>query len=133
MKFDGGTWWLVVLIIGAITSSLTYLIKFALFSRLEKMEKKIDEFEKSLVDKENHEKDISEVKKDIETIKANYTPKSTHTKDYDECRSDIRKITENYITKEDFFREQLKMDKKLDKIMDILLSDRKKEKDGISR
>lgn len=121
MKFDSGTWWLVLLVIGAITSSLTYLIKFALFSRLEKMEKKIDEFEKGLVDKDLHEKDISEVKDDIETIKANYTPMATHTKNFDECRSDIKKITENYITREDFFREQLKMDKKLDKIMDILL------------
>lgn len=33
----------------------------------------------------------------------------------------IDKIREDYITKEDFFREQAKTDKKLDKIMDILL------------
>ncbi len=121
MNFDSGTWWLVLIFIGAITSSLTYLIKFALFTRLEKMEKKIDDFEKGLVDKDLHEKDIDEVKKDIETIKANYTPKNTHSKDFDECRSDIRKITENYITREDFFREHIKIDKKIDKIMDILI------------
>ncbi len=127
MNFDSGTWWLVLIFIGAITSSLTYLIKFALFSRLEKMEKKLDEFEKGLVDKDLHEKDIDEVKSDIETIKANYTPRSIHAKDFDECRGDIRKITENYITREDFFREQVKMDKKLDKIMDILINTRERE------
>ena len=33
----------------------------------------------------------------------------------------IEKIREDYITKEDFFREQAKTDKKLDRIMDILL------------
>lgn len=33
----------------------------------------------------------------------------------------IDKIKEDYITKDDFFREQAKTDKKLDKIMDILL------------
>ncbi len=126
MNFDNGTWWLVLIFIGAITSSLTYLIKFALFSRLEKMEKKIDEFEKGLVDKDLHEKDIDEVKSDIETIKANYTTRSVHAKDFDECRNDIRKITENYITREDFFRELIKMDKKIDKIMDILLESKER-------
>ncbi len=39
----------------------------------------------------------------------------------DKCESDIGKIKEDYITKEDFFREQGKTDRKLDRIMDILL------------
>lgn len=39
----------------------------------------------------------------------------------DKCESDIAKIKEDYITKEDFFREQGKTDRKLDRIMDILL------------
>lgn len=39
----------------------------------------------------------------------------------DKCESDIAKIKEDYITKEDFFREQAKTDRKLDRIMDILL------------
>lgn len=33
----------------------------------------------------------------------------------------IEKIRDDYITKMDFFREQAKTDKKLDRIMDILL------------
>lgn len=33
----------------------------------------------------------------------------------------IDRIKEDYITKDDFFREQAKTDKKLDRIMDILL------------
>lgn len=39
----------------------------------------------------------------------------------DHCKSDIARIKEDYITKEDFFREQGKTDRKLDRIMDILL------------
>ena len=38
-----------------------------------------------------------------------------------EVREDIEKIKANYITKEAFFREQAKTDRKLDRIMDILL------------
>ncbi len=39
----------------------------------------------------------------------------------DKCKHDIAKIKEDYITKDDFFREQGKTEKKLDRIMDILL------------
>jgi|APHig6443717817_1056837.scaffolds.fasta_scaffold00853_17 hypothetical protein len=49
-------------------------------------------------------------------------------KDCEQCqkdilalRADITTIKQDYITKEDFFREQAKTDKKLDRIMDILL------------
>ena len=37
------------------------------------------------------------------------------------CESAIAQIKEDYITKEDFFREQGKTDRKLDRMMDILL------------
>jgi hypothetical protein len=40
----------------------------------------------------------------------------------------VAKIKEDYITKEDFFREQAKMEKKLDRILDILI--RKEKNDG---
>ena len=33
----------------------------------------------------------------------------------------IDEIKDNYLTREDFFREQIKTEKKLDKIMDILM------------
>lgn len=46
---------------------------------------------------------------------------AAYDKDMKEVREDIEKIKANYITKEDFFREQAKTDRKLDRIMDILL------------
>ena len=39
----------------------------------------------------------------------------------DECRGYSKQIKADYITKEDFFLEQAKTDRKLDRIMDILL------------
>ncbi len=121
MNFDNGTWWTVVLIIGAITSSLTYLIKVALFSRVDKLEEKLNQIEKNTVEKNENEKDISEIKTDIETIKKNYTPTERHTKDFDECRNDIKTIRENYITKDDFLREISKQDRKLENIEKMLI------------
>ncbi|MBQ5320318.1 MAG: hypothetical protein J6K17_14605 [Oscillospiraceae bacterium] len=57
----------------------------------------------SLDDKATKE-ELNELKKDVEANKTS-----------------IGKIKDNYLTKEDFFREQSKTDKKLDKIMEILM------------
>lgn len=42
-------------------------------------------------------------------------------KDIEDNTADIRRIKDNYLTKDDYFREQAKVDKKLDSIMDILM------------
>ena len=42
-------------------------------------------------------------------------------KDVEANKTSIGKIKDNYLTKEDFFREQSKTDKKLDKIMEVLM------------
>lgn len=47
--------------------------------------------------------------------------KVDHEKDLKECKDEIKHIKEDFLTKEDFFREQSKTDRKLDRIMDILL------------
>lgn len=122
MIFDSGTWWVVLIIVGAITSSLTYLLKLALFTRIDKVEKRLSDVIENHLSKDEYEKNLRTIRDDIETIKTNYTTKDSHMKDFDECRNDIKKIKEDYITKEDFFREQGKTDRKLDKILDILLN-----------
>ena len=57
----------------------------------------------------------------IDKLVGESVKKGDYDKDMKEVREDIEKIKANYITKEDFFREQAKTDRKLDRIMDILL------------
>ena len=97
MTFDAGTWWLAVLLLGFVTAGLVYLLK------------------------SDYESTVHSLQADIKQIRADYTPRAEHRKDLDECRGDIKQIKADYITKEDFFREQAKTDRKLDRIMDILL------------
>ncbi|NCB52453.1 MAG: hypothetical protein EOM54_11345 [Clostridia bacterium] len=49
--------------------------------------------------------------------------------DVEKLESSVTKIKEDYITKEDFYREQAKTDRKLDRIIDILL-ERKGQSNG---
>lgn len=93
MNFDAGTWWLALLLLGGLTGGFWFLLKRTVFERVDKLERSVGES----VKKGDYDKDMKEVREDIEKIKA------------------------NYITKEDFFREQAKTDRKLDRIMDILL------------
>ena len=43
-------------------------------------------------------------------------------KDIEKNAEDIRRVKDNYLTKDDYFREQAKVDKKRDSIMDILMT-----------
>ena len=43
-------------------------------------------------------------------------------KDIEKNTEDIRRIKDNYLTKDDYFREQAKVDKKLESIMEILMT-----------
>lgn len=117
MEFSTGTWWLVGVLATALIGTVTYLIKRALFARVDRCEALAEQ----CVKKDDYDKSIGDCKADIKQIRQDYTPRSVHTKDIDECRGDIKQIKEDYITREDFFREQGKVDRKLDRIMDILL------------
>ena len=121
MSFDAGTWWLVGLMVSAVIGALTYLIKRSMFGKVDKLEERVEYVEKNYTLRKDHEDAFKECKEDIKGIRQDYTPKKLHEKDIDECRLDIKKMKEDYITKEDFFREQGKTDRKLDRIMDVLL------------
>ena len=97
MTFDAGTWWLAVLLLGFVTAGLVYLLKRSLFGRIDKLDESMKEISENSVKKSDYESTVQSLQADIKQIKA------------------------DYITKEDFFREQAKTDRKLDRIMDILL------------
>lgn len=71
-------------------------------------------------------KDYNEsLKEEIKEIREDYTPQKTHEKDFDECRKDIKDIRAHYLTRDDFIREMNKMDRKLDKMLELMIDERK--------
>jgi lipoate-protein ligase A len=132
MLFDNATWWLAVLLLGALIATAEYLLKRSLFGRIDEMASKIKNIMDNMVKKADYEKAHDKALKDIEQIKKDYTPRNVHNKAFDEVRADIKKITENYLTKEDFFREQAKTERKLDstenkidRVLEILMNNRR--------
>lgn len=118
MTFDAGTWWLIGLIVTALLGAVVFLVKRALFSRVDDLAKEVKEIRDNTVRKVDYEKAQEKLSDAIEEIKRDYTPRSVHEKSYDELRADIKKIMENYLTREDFFREHSKVDRKIDMLLD---------------
>lgn len=104
-----------------IISIIAFFLKRSLFGRVDGCEAEIKTVMQNAVMKSDHTDDIKSCRNAIKEIRDSYTPLPVHNKDFDECRHDIKQIKEDYITREDFYREQSKTDKKLDRIMDILL------------
>ncbi|BFL06972.1 hypothetical protein [Thomasclavelia ramosa] len=71
---------------------------------------------------------LDTTEKDVQTIKENYVKENDHKEslqkideDIKEVKKDIRIINDKFLTKDDFFREQRKTEKQLEKIISILL------------
>lgn len=71
---------------------------------------------------------LDTTEKDVQTIKENYVKENDHKEslqkideDIKEVKKDIRIINDKFLTKDDFFREQRKTEKQLEKIVSILL------------
>lgn len=121
MTFDAGTWWLAVLLLGFVTAGLVYLLKRSLFGRIDKLDESMKEISENSVKKSDYESTVQALQADIKQIRADYTPRAEHRKVLTSAGVILSKSRQDYITKEDFFREQAKTDRKLDRIMDILL------------
>lgn len=111
---------IVSLTAGLLIGIIGYFLKRTM-SRVDKTEESLTALITNIKDTFVTDKVTNELKADIKQIREDYTPTSVHDKAYDECRLDIKEIKEDYITKEDFFREQSKLERKIDKIMDILM------------
>lgn len=74
------------------------------------------------VAKDDMKEAIEELKKDIREIRDSYTPINVHTKAFDECREDIKLIKSKYLTKDDFIREISTLDRKLDRMLEMMIN-----------
>ena len=117
--------WMITTAITLGIGVITYFLKRTM-SQVDRHEVEINAVRQDNVHKEDLKEQTKELKEDIRKIREDYTPKETHEKDFDECRKDIKEIRENYLTKDDFIREVSKMDRKLDRLMEMMIDANKK-------
>ena len=110
--------WVITTVITLGIGVVSYFLKRTM-SQVDRHDTEIREGREQSASKED-------LKDDIRKIREDYTPRDTHQKDFDECRKDIKEIRENYLTKDDFIREISKMDRKLDRMMEMMIEAAKK-------
>lgn len=112
--------WIITTAITLGIGVITYFLKRTM-SQSDRHGTEIQEMKREAVGKLELKEQTKELKDDIRKIREDYTPRNTHQKDFDECRMDIKEIRENYLTKDDFIREITKMDRKLDRMMEMMI------------
>lgn len=117
--------WMITTAITLGIGVISYFLKRTM-DQVDMHGRELVELRNSAVSRSDLKESTEELKSDIRKIREDYTPKDTHQKDFKECRDDIKEIRENYLTKEDFIREIGKMDRKLDRIVDMMLESARK-------
>lgn len=116
--------WGIMTTISTVVSLGIGIISYFLKRTMNQVDRHGDEIRRidgNSISKNDLKENTDELKKDIRQIREDYTPKSVHEKDFDECRGDIKEIRDDYLKQDDFIREFNKMDRKLDKVLEIIM------------
>ncbi|MFR8460362.1 MAG: hypothetical protein ACLVEX_03925 [Ruthenibacterium lactatiformans] len=122
MTFDAGTWWLITIIVTTVVGLVGFLFGRSVFRQLD------------------------ENRADIKQVRENYTPRDRPPEDRNGCAAsalkraremkemrtemrteirqmsdDVKDIKENCIRREEFVSHQLKLENKLDRLMEFMM------------
>lgn len=117
--------WIITTAITLGIGAITYFLKRTM-TQVDHHGAELQKVKLDVIQKSDLKESTDELKLEIKQIREDYTPKKVHEKDFDECRADIKEIRENYLTKDDFIREISKMDRKLDRLMEMMIDVAKK-------
>ena len=115
------TEYIVETIISIGIAAITYFLKRTM-NQVDGQRRLLEQMETRAEAKET----AADMKREIKEIRDNYTPIPVHNKAFDECRDDIKHIKSEYLTKDDFIREISKMDRKLDRLLEMVIEETKR-------
>lgn len=126
MEFDAGTWWAVALLISLAISAVGYLFGRNVFAQLDKHGADIKEVRENYTPRAQHDADLEKMRKkhedDVERLRREAKEMRTEMRTEIQAMSDdVKDIKENCIRREEFLQSQLKLEGKLDKLIDYLM------------
>ena len=121
LRGDRMSEWVITTAITLGIGVITYFLKRTM-NQVDRQDSRIQQQENTAVTRTELEKNMDKLEQDIRQIRDDYTPKEMHRKDFDECRADIKQIRADFMTKEDFIREISKLDRKLDRMLEMMIN-----------
>ena len=115
MTFDAGTWWLVTIIVTVVVGVIGFLFGRSVFKALDENRADIKEVRENYTPRSSHQKDLEAVRRDMKEMR---TEMRTEMRQMSE---DVKDIKENGVRREEYWRGQLKLENKLDRLMELMM------------
>ena len=115
MTFDTGTWWLVGILLTALLGVVGALVSRSIFLQLDKNSADIKEVRENYTTRTSHQKDLDAMRRDMKEMR---TEMRTEMRQMSE---DVKDIKENGVRREEYLRSQLKLENKLDRLMELMM------------
>ena len=111
MTFDAGTWWLLTVIVTTVVGLVGFLFGRSVFRQLDENRADIKEVRENYTPRTDHQKDLEAVRREMKEMRTEIQAMS----------ADVKDIKENGIRREEFLQSQLKLENKLDRLMEFMM------------
>lgn len=108
MTFDAGTWWLLGLLLTALLGVVGALVTRSVFHRIDENSADIKEVRENYTTREAHKADMDAQRRELKEVRLEMRTETQA------LREDIKEIKETCLRKEDFERNFLRLESKMD-------------------
>lgn len=123
MTFDAGTWWLLTVIVTTVVGLVGFLFGRSVFRQLDENRADIKEVRENYTPRTDHQKDLEAVRREMKEMRTEMRTEIRQMSD------DVKDIKENCIRREEFVSHQLKLENKLDRLMEFMMKQEATEMD----
>ena len=115
ITFDAGTWWLLTVIVTTVVGLVGFLFGRSVFRQLDENRADIKEVRENYTPRTDHQKDLEAVRREMKEMRTEMRTEIRQMSD------DVKDIKENCIRREEFVSHQLKLENKLDRLMEFMM------------
>ncbi len=115
MTFDPATWWLFGILLTALLGIVGALVSRTIFKQIDENRVDIKQVRESYTTQKDHREAQDAMRREIKEVR---TEMRTEIRSMSE---DVKEIKENCIRREEFLQSQLKLESKMDKLMEFLM------------
>lgn len=116
MTFDPATWWLFGILLTALLGIVGALVSRTIFKQIDENRVDIKQVRENYTTQKDHKEAQDAMRREIKEVR---TEMRTEIRSMSE---DVKEIKENCIRREEFLQSQLKLEGKIDKLMEILVN-----------
>ena len=120
MEFTAGAWWLITLLVGAVTAVLSFYLKRTA-NKVDEHDREIPRLTRSADKMDKHEEQIAEIQRTYVTKDELSGVRQEIKDELKKISGDVADMKDKSLSKADFIRTAAATDAKIDKLYDLLI------------